>query len=84
MKKGEQKGFGKGYVYACDVFGVPVEDPKREALEMPDSLDAEATPEEEEGGAEDTHEPEKSTDETPQEQTTLPENASNEAIHLSP
>lgn len=37
IKNREKKGFSKGYIYACDVFKIPAEDPKREAPEMPDS-----------------------------------------------
>lgn len=74
-----------GYLYACDAFEIPAKDPKREAPEILDSPVPEATPdEEEEGDAEDTPDPKKSADGTPQEQTTPPENIDNATINLSP
>ena len=77
VKAGELKGFGKGYVFACDAFGIPDEDPRREVPDAPESPiaeetledDAEETPEGEGGevsehgdDAEKVSDPEKSSE----------------------
>lgn len=41
VKDGERKGFGKGYLYCCEAFGIGIEDPKYRVPDMPDSPVAE-------------------------------------------
>jgi hypothetical protein len=84
VKDGEHKGFGNGYLFACDAFGIPADDPRREVPDAPDSPvaeesledDAEGTPEgddveasEHEDVADKVSDPERSS-----EQVILPEN----------
>lgn len=68
VKAGERRGFGKGFLHCCDVFGVAPEDPKYVVPEMPDSPVADDLDDDgEDDGDAGTPEPEGSADGTPSE-----------------